>query len=166
NKNINAAARNVPYTITIYGTKQIILQTLSGTLDLPPGATATVYIPGARTGKQTVVSAFLTIAPSAPAWFTMTNDPRTIPGVSNTTESGSPDAPRIDAVLTNGSAAPLSGVQVVVLVRNVQGSVIAASQTVVPTIPAQGQATATFTWNNAFPDAPASIEVVPVIPLP
>ncbi|MHB8710646.1 MAG: hypothetical protein ACYC6X_03820 [Minisyncoccota bacterium] len=166
NKNTDAAAKDVPYTVTLYGADQTIIQEVSGTLDLPPAATETVFIPGVVSGKQTVASAFLNIAPSAPRWFTMTTDPRVVPIVSNTTQSGSAKALRIDATLTNGSVAVLTDVQVIVLVRDAHDDVIAASQTVVPTIPAQGTATATFTWNSAFSTAPTSIEVDPIIPLP
>jgi hypothetical protein len=166
NKNATAAARNVPYSITLYGSGQVLIQEVTGTLDLPPGATQTIFIPGITSGKQPVVNAFLSIASSSPEWFTMATDPRIMPSVSNTTLSGSASAPRIDAVLANGSITPLTNVQVVVLVRDIHNDVIAASETVVPVIPAQGQATATFTWNSAFPGVPVSIEVVPVIPLP
>ncbi|MHB8710394.1 MAG: hypothetical protein ACYC6X_02490 [Minisyncoccota bacterium] len=166
NKNATAAAKSVPYTVTLYGADQVLIQKVSGTLDLPPGATETVFIPGVVSGKQSVASAFLDIAPSSLKWFTMVTDPRIVPTVSNTTQSGSADAPRIEAVLANGSAATLTNVRVIVLVHDVHNDVIAVSETIVPVIPAQGTATAMFTWNNAFPGTLASIEVVPVISLP
>jgi hypothetical protein len=54
---------------------------------------------------------------------------------------------------------------VIVFVHNAGGDIIAASATVVSTIPAQGSATALFTWNAPFSGVPALIEVIPVIPL-
>lgn len=165
NKNATAAAKNVPYRVTLYGTNQSLIQEVSGTFDLPPG-TATIFIPGIVSGKQTVVNAFLAIDSSSPVWFTMATDSRIIPIVSNTTQGGSVDAPRIQAILSNGSSSMLTNVQVLVLVRDIHNDIIAASQTIVPTIPAQSSATATFTWNSAFSSIPASIEVVPIIPLP
>jgi hypothetical protein len=51
-----------------------------------------------------------------------------------------------------------------VLVKDEQGSIIAASQTIVPVIPALGQATAIFTWNNPFTATSSQIDVVPIIP--
>ena len=89
-----------------------------------------------------------------------------MPVVTTTTLDGASSTPRIDAVLGNGSVTALVSVPVVVVVHDSGGKVIAASQTIVPSIPAQGQATATFTWNAPFPGIPATIEVVPVIPLP
>ena len=56
--------------------------------------------------------------------------------------------------------------RVIVIVHSATGNAIAASQTIVPAISAQGSGTATFTWNAPFPGVPASIEVVPIIPLP
>lgn len=166
NKNATAAAKNIPYSITLYGTDQTLLQQVSGTFDLPPGATIPVFVPSILSGNQKVAGVFLEVASSSPAWFTLTTDSRVVPGVSNTTLGGSTSAPRITAILTNASAVVLTNVQVIVLVHDVQGDVIAASKTVLSKIPAQGQATATFTWNSAFSSTPTSIEVVPIIPLP
>ena len=166
NKNATAAAKNVPYSITLYGTDQTLIQQVSGVLDLPPGATVPVYVPGVTSGNQKIANAFLEIASSSPQWFKMATDSRIIPIVSNTTLGGSTAAPRITAILTNSSVTALSNVQAIVFVRDAQNDVIAASKTVVPTIPAQGQATATFTWNGAFSSQATSVQVVPIIPLP
>jgi len=166
NKNPHAAAKDVSYRVRLYSTTHALVQEVFGTFDLPPGATVPVFIPGIPSGKQIVASAFLDMASSSPQWFTLTTDPRIVPLVSNTKQGGTSSAPRIEATLINPSITVLSNVQVIVLVRNEKRDVIAASQTIVPTIPAQGKATATFTWSTAFPGTPASVEVVPIIPLP
>ena len=139
---------------------------MSGTLDLAPAETVPVYIPNIASGKPRAIRAFLTIADDAPQWFSLEKDPRVKPVVTNTVLAGTTSAPRIDATLTNASVTALSNIQVIVFVHSVQGDIIAASKTIVPLIPAQGQATATFTWNSAFTEVPARIDVMPVIPLP
>lgn len=166
NKNGIAAAKSVPYRVTLYGADQSLIQEITGVFDLPPGRSVPVFIPGIASGKQTIVHAFLTIEASSLKWFPMETDSRIVPNVSGTRQTGTPSSPRIEAVLTNSSAGALTDVKVIVLVRNDTGDVIAASTTIVPYIPAQGQAAATFTWNQAFSDAPASIEIAPIIPLP
>ena len=166
NKNAAAAAKNVPYRVQLYGSDRTLVQEVSGTLDLPPGATQPVFIPGMASGKQAVANAFFIIDPAAPRWFSVTGDPRIMPLVSNVKQIGTLDAPRIEATLANKSVIELTSVEAVVFVRDENGSVIAASSTVVPRIPAGGQATATFTWNSAFAGVPSSIEVAPLIPLP
>jgi len=95
----------------------------------------------------------------------MASDLRTVPVVGNVAFGGTATEPRVSAVLSNASGATLTDVQVVAMVRDRQGDVIAASQTIVPAIPAQGQATALFTWNGAFAGVPVSIGVMPIIPL-
>lgn len=166
NKNPDAAAKAVPYQVSLFGADHNFVQQVNGTVDLPPNATVPIFVPNIATGNQTVTSAFLTIASSAPAWYALSSDPRTVPSVSNVTLGGTTAAPQITATLTNPSIMTLSNVLVYVIVHDTQGNVIGASQTVVPSIFGQEQATATFTWNAPFSTEPTSLEVVPIIPLP
>ena len=166
NKNMKAAAKNVPYHMTLYGTNQTLIQSVSGTLDLPPGAKTTVFIPSIASGKQRVTNSFLDIDTASVKWVAMTSDPRVVPGVLSIVRGGTADAPRVDATLINSTPRPLTNVQVIVLVRDARLNVIATSGTVLPMIPAQGSAIATFTWNVPFNGVPASIEVDPIVPLP
>lgn len=165
NKNANAAAKNVPYRITLFGAGQALIQEITGMIDLPPGTTVPVYVPQIVSDKQEVIGAFLSVAAASPRWFSMATNQRIVPLVENTGQGGTADAPRIQATLVNPTVTSFSDVRTIIIVRNKSGDVIAASQTVVPLIPAQGQAVATFTWNKAFPETPAAIEVVPIIPL-
>ncbi len=166
NKNASAAAKGVSYRVSLYGTDRLLLQEVTGTFDIPPGATEPIYVPGVTVGKQKVGSAFLSIDSSSIRWYAVATDPRSMPFVSNTKQGGTIAAPRIDAILANPSVINMNNVSVVVLVRDARGEVIATSGTIVQSIPAQGQATATFTWNSEFTGLPASIEVVPIVALP
>jgi len=166
NVNATAAAKNVPYKITLYGAGQVFVQEVTGTLDLPPLSKVAVFIPGISSGSQKTIRAFLTIEPGSFEWYTFADAGRTRPVVVNTKLGGATSTPRVDATLANASVTALTDIRAVVLVHDEHGEVIAASQTIVPMIPAQGQATATFTWSTAFPSTPAKIEVTPVMPLP
>ena len=163
NKNAHAAARAVPYDIKLYGTDHQLVQDVTGTIDLPPGASVPVFVPGVTSGNQNVAEAFLTIDPTSIRWYAA-EDTRVVPKVGSPVLFGTTEAPRIRASLTNPSTAPLTNVRTIVLVYNLAGNVMAASQTIVATVPPQGSADAIFTWNQPFPDAVSSIEVVPVIP--
>jgi len=166
NKNLFAAAKNVPYTIVLYDSTQAFVQSIQGVLDLPPNSSVPVFVPGIASGKQTAVSAFLTIDKEAVRWFPLTADPRIVPEVTSQILTGASTTPRIEATLANPTVTVLSDVPVVVLVKDEKGDVIAASTTVVPSIPAQGFSQALFAWNGPFPGTPSRIEVIPVIPLP
>jgi hypothetical protein len=165
NKNADAAAKNVRYRITLYGSDQSLIQEITGTLDLPPGASIPIFVPNIPSGKQTVVNTFLDIEKSSLQWFSMSSDTRIVPTISNVKQIGTTSAPRIEAILTNASASILSNVKAIVIVHNDKGDVIASSSTIILTIPAQGQAAATFTWNSEFTEVPASIEIIPIVQL-
>jgi len=166
NKNQRAAAKNIPYAINIFGYDQTLIQRLTGTLNLPPGATVPVFVPGVASGYATPGAAFLTIASSSVLWYALPSDPRIVPRVSGVTLGGSTEAPRITATLGNPDVRPMRGVKAIVVVQDASGNAIAASQTILPLIPAQGSAVATFTWNAAFAGTPVQIQVLPVVPLP
>jgi len=168
NKNVDAAAKKVPYKISLYTAAQSLIREIQGTIDLPPHTSVPLYVPNIDSAGQ-VARVFLEVAPASPRWFTMTQatDTRVMPSVTNKPLAGADSpTPRVEAVLTNSSVSPMSNVRAIVLVHGTSGNVIAASETVLPTIPAHGQATAIFTWNEAFSGTPLSIEVLPIIPLP
>lgn len=166
NKNATAAAKDVPYTITIYGFGQSLIQRVSGTFDLPPAGIVPVFVPGIASGKQAVETSFLSIDGSALKWYALPGDPRLLPGVSDIELAGSTGSPRVTATLSNSDVAPMDNVRVISIIRDASGNAVGASQTLVRTIPALGRVTATFTWNAAFGGVPISIQVFPVIPLP
>jgi hypothetical protein len=166
NVNALAGAKNVPYTITLYGTGQVFVQQVTGALDLPPSTSVPVFVPNISSGNQKNLRAFLTIDPTTPRWYSLKSAELLLPVVANTTLGGATSTPRIDATLTNSSVTSFTNLKVVVFVHDETGEVIAASQTIVPTLGAQGQAVATFTWNSPFPKMPAKIEVLPVLSLP
>lgn len=166
NKNTSAAAKNVPYVISLYDTKHELIQNINGTIDLPPRSTEPVYIPGAYAGQRKAASAFLSIDSSLPEWFTLLTGSYVVPTVSNITKSGTASNPRIEAKITNSSFSALADVTVIIFVHDAKNNVIAASSTVIPSLQGNGQAIATFTWNEPFPSTPAVLEIVPIPQLP
>ena len=166
NENIAAAAKDVPYTVTLYGADNLVIQKASGTFELPPASKVPLYIPAVPSGKQKATKAFLEIDPASVAWYSLPTDPRIVPDVTDVVLGGASSTPRVDATLSNQSVTPLADVTVVVLVHDVNGDVITASKTVVQSIPPHGQAKAVFTWNDPFSAPAGSVEVIPVIPLP
>ena len=166
NKNQRSAAKHVPYAISIFGYDQALIQHVTGTLDLPPGATVPVFVPGVASGYATPGAAFLSTASSSIQWYAEDTDPRVVPSVSGITLGGATDTPRITATLGNPDIRPMRGMKAIVIVFDASGNAIGASQTIVPLIGAQGSAIATFTWNAPFEGVPVQIQVLPVIPLP
>ncbi len=165
NKNANSATKNVPYKIELYDSNQKLLKESRGFIDLPPGAKVPVYVPGMFTDKQAVTHAFLTFESELIKWFAMNASIRNVPTVSTIVQSGTADSPRIEATLINNGLISFDNVSTIVFVHDANGNIIAASQTIVRNVPAQGSASAVFTWNTAFTSSPSLIEVLPIIPL-
>jgi hypothetical protein len=163
NPNQGAEAHAVQYTLTLYGAQQVFVKRVTGTLDLPAGATVPVFIPNLSVGYQSDIHALLAIASSTIAWrVPAPGDVSPVPQAGTATVGGTHGAPRITATLTNDTTGAMQDVPVVVFVSDAAGNVIAASETIVPNVPAQGQATATFTWNQAFSATPSVISITPI----
>lgn len=171
NPNLAAAAKNVRYTVTLFDASREPLRSISGTLDLPSarsveGGRILLFVPFASTGTEKITAADLSIDAASIKWFSMESDPRVVPTVGGYTLSNELTAPRLTVSLENESARPLTNIKVVASLFDAAGNVIAASQTVVPSIPEQGSGSAVFTWNAPF-NAPATrVEVQPVVELP
>lgn len=165
NKNADAQAESVPYTVSFYDASHTLVHAETGTFDLPRGTTVPIFIANVGTGAAVPTTAFLSIDSARINWVRSTLS-SVAPTVVGTRLLGATAAPRVEAQVANPTTVPLTNVHVIVLVHAIGDTIIAASATVVPTIPPQGQATAYFSWNRSFGILPQSIEVVPVPQLP
>jgi hypothetical protein len=164
NPNAGVAAQDVSYRIDLYGADNVLVSSKTGSVDLPPRGTVPVFVPNFSSGYQAATRAFLTIATTTIHWYAYTGT-RIIPSVGNYSLSNADTAPSISVPLTNPSAEPLYDVKVVATVFDAKGNAIAASQTLLASIPAQGSQTATFTWNAPFSAPVARVDILPVISL-
>ncbi|MDB5265193.1 MAG: hypothetical protein JWN64_764 [Parcubacteria group bacterium] len=163
NPNRTAAAKDAHYTIELRGDDASLIAKKEGSIDLPPGTTVPVFIPGLFSGYQTAVTAFFLLDDTNVNWYRYEEE-RVLPVVGTITILDT-DTPRITAVLQNPSAYPMRNVQAVVTVFDAKGNVIGASQTVLSEISARGKADAVFTWPDAFPQQAVKAEVRPTLPL-
>ncbi len=165
NKNARAAARAVPYRLTLFGKDQLLIQDVTGTIDLPPGTKVPVYIPGIVSGQQVATRAFITLDEDAPRWYSSSREEFINPLVASALQTGTEMSPRIEAKISNPSTSPLFQILVIAMVKDIEGNIIAASQTIVPHIEPQGEEVAVFTWNTSFTAPVGVIDVVPVVSL-
>jgi hypothetical protein len=164
NRNQDAGAKNASYTITFYAADATRLgSTMSGAIDLPPNSVTPVFVPGAPRGT---VRALLEVVTSSLRWISMPTDRRIVPTATPPRLFGTASAPRVESILVNPSTRPLTNVRVIAFVYDSQDNIIAASATLVATIPPQGRASALFIWNAPFAGVPALIKITPVVPLP
>lgn len=163
NKNANAAMAGAKFTITLYGADNMVIAKKDGTVDLPPHASVPVFIPGFYSGAQTVARAFIAFDTTSFAWHRFAGTLPTFP-ISDISIS-SQDASRVTATVTNTTATPFFRLPVIITVFDAADNAIAASQTLITSLPAMESAPVTFTWNAPFSAAPARVEIIPLPPL-
>ncbi|MDB5236977.1 MAG: hypothetical protein JWL88_79 [Parcubacteria group bacterium] len=161
NPNMGAAAHGVKGTVTIYDANHAQLATRNVTFDLTPGGLTPVLVLGVLSSSTPVTQTFFTIDDADVRWIRSTEKP-IVPSIQNIAWQDG-NAPRVTATLVNPIAKPLTDVHLVATVFDANGTAIAASSTVVPTVPSQGTAQAIFTWNVPFASVPARVEIVPVV---
>ena len=162
NPNKDAYADNARITIDIYQQDGHMLEK-HALLTLPANSSTPLFIPGiANAALQQV---FVSFDKGEPVWTKGTGWDAPPPKSSNivVVDGGQP---RVTATITNQTAYVENNVPLVAAVFADDGSVIAASQTVVATLPPQGSAQAVFTWNEPFSAPYARVEVTPLVALP
>ena len=162
NRNQNAEAKDVRYTIEVYADGGVRIGSQTGTVDVPARATVPVFVPGVVSGISTAPQAFITFENLR--WRNARGEAE--PLSVGSTELLSGDAPRVRAVIENPGPQATYNRTVVATVFDASGRAIAASQTVLRSVPAGGNAEAIFTWTAPFPEAAARVEVRAVPELP
>jgi len=162
NPNLSAKAEAAHYTIELYDANNAVVATKEGTVDLPPLRTP-LFVPNFFSGEQTTLRAFLTIDSASLDWFDY-EDTRVILTTRDVVVEHPDTLPRIKATLENPSTKSFKNVKVVITVFDEENNAIAASQTVVPQIRAEGEADVVFTWNAPFIGTPARQEILPILP--
>ena len=163
NPNKDAEAKAAPYVLELYAADATLLARVPGFIDLPAGKTVPLFVRSAA-GGSVVARAFINFSTDSIPWQSavVSSVPLTVSG--STLIEG--DAPKITATLMNAGYDALYEVRAVAVVYDDQGTAIAASETLVPSVRAQSGVPITFTWNEPFPRRPARFEVLPTVPLP
>lgn len=161
NPNKDAAAQSVEATVDLFGPNSTPISSKKITIDIAPGVTTPVFIPGILGREEQIVQTFLTIDASSFVWFKAPNTTSVTPTVDTivTEETGTP---RVRAVLHNPTAYTISNTTLVATVFDTSGKAMAASKTLVPTLPPQGTSPLIFTWNAPFPGQVGRVEIIPL----
>ncbi len=163
NPNADAYARDAEVVIDVYGQDGSRIQKRAR-ITLPAHSSTPLFLPGISSGP--VQQVFVSFEGGAPVWMRGAGWEQPAPSTGNLVISDASARPRVTATIGNATAYVERDVPLVATVFAADGSVIAASQTVVPMLPPQGSAQAVFTWNEPFLQAAARVEVVPLIALP
>lgn len=163
NPNLSAYASRADLLIDIYREDGRVLEK-HALISLPAHTATPLFIPGIA--NAVVQQIFVSFATSSPQWTKGTGGAEAMPKASNIVVAGTDSRPTVTATVTNPIAYSEHDVPFIASVFANDGTIIAASQTVVPLIPAQGSAQAVFTWNEPFSAPYSRIEIVPLLALP
>ncbi len=163
NRNDDAEAKSARYTIEIRGEDNLLLAEKEGVMDLPARSIVPVFVPSLYQGSGVASRAFLSFA--EPVLWSAAKEQALQPLIEKVElEAGT--RPRVTANVRNASPSSLYNVRAIATIFDSEGTVIAASQTIVRLVPAQGSAQAVFTWSEPFPAEAAKVEVVSVPQIP
>ena len=163
NQNTAAAVRKARYRLDLYGSDNILIASVSGSIALPPVSSIPVFAPRVFSGNRTVARAFLTF-PETLSWERYT-DSRPKVFISEIITLHPTTTPRVTASVANANFDSLFAIPLVATVFDEAGNAIAVSGTVLERIPPQSSAPAVFTWNVPFAGKPVRVDIVPLIPL-
>jgi hypothetical protein len=162
NSNSNAGVQAAKYKVELYDSSNQVIASKEGTVNLPQSTNVPIYLPDFYHGNKQVAEAFLTFDQSLLLWMRGTARPIQLSQSNLQYPTTLVPTPKITATLTNPTAYPLYNQTVVVTVFDANNTAIAASQTVIPLLSAQGSAPVIFTWNQAFSAVPARVEILSV----
>lgn len=164
NPNADAAAARAPFVLELYDANRTLVAKRTLEVDLPESTTIPVYVPNAAPRGSGAVQAFLTPDTASTVWQKPSEEERILPSVEDIVISES-TMPRVTARLVNPLAEPIRNTLLVATLFDPSGNALAASQTIVPTLPPQGASALVFTWREPFSAPVARVEILPVIPV-
>jgi hypothetical protein len=161
NPNGAATANAAPFTLEVYGADRALIAKKDVTVDLPAATTVPLYLADVVPTGAVAAQAFLSFNPDRAKW-TRAAERAPIPQVDAIVIQDG-ERPRVTATLVNPIAKPFYNVTLVATVFDPAGNAIAASQTFVGQLAAQGTSPLTFTWNVPFGAPNPRVEIVPVL---
>jgi hypothetical protein len=164
NTNSTAFAKDAAMTLEAYKSDGTLV-TAHVKVTLPPRASVPVFIPGIASAGAGIRQAFLTFDTGSPVWMRGSATDPTM-RVDNIVTLTPETKPRITANLVNQTARPQYDTVVTVTIFDTDGTAMAASQTIVPILPAQGTAPMVFTWNEPFAAPVVRVDMVPTSAAP
>ena len=159
NSNVGAGARSVAYSFQLFDADNQLVVERDGTTDLPPLATIPLVEPNISTGSRTVTHALFAFS-NLPIWVKVPQN--AIPPVTVTSQQLSADGSRLSLMLMNDTIHDVTNITVVGVLFDTNGTAVAASKSLVASLPHKSSQQVVFTWPLGTPGVVrAEITVLP-----
>ncbi len=162
NQNLNGGATNVPYKISLFDEKGILIIERSGSMNLYAHRNSLAFEPALDVGKRIPVKATFEFL-QAPNWF-KSND--NLGGLSIIDKKYIEDksGSSLEVTLENKTLFPYKNIDVSVILLDSNDNAIGFSRTTIDSIESKnGREIAPFTWPISRKGSVTSIEVLPLI---
>lgn len=162
NQNISGAALNVPYLISLYDDKGVLITERVGKVTLQAHRNSLAFESAIDTNKRIPVKAVFEFT-APPQWFKSYD---TLEGFSVTDKKYTEDenGSALEVSITNRTLVPYKDVTVGVVLYDDQGNAIGFSQTVIDVINPKGDIQiAPYTWPVSRGGKVTTIEVMPLV---
>jgi len=152
----DSGSDDIPYAMRLFDAKNILIAERRGIISLAPGEVAPVFEANVIAGSRIPARTFLSLDPGTWRKMERTEDPIRIDSPELDQE-----ALRLTVTLENTTALPVLNTTATALLYDASNTLVAASQTIIDTLPPRGSKEIVFTWQVPFTSPVVRIDVVP-----
>lgn len=159
NTNLSAGAHKVAYSFQLFDAKNQLIIERNGITELPPVPTIPVIETNIPTGTRTIARTLFAFS-ALPVWNAVVPD--SLPPIEVTRQTLSADGSRLSLTLENNTVKDISNITVAGVLFDGNGVALAASKSLITSLPRKSSQNVTFTWPLGTPEVVrAEITVLP-----
>ena len=162
NPNGDAGVQRVAYRFGLYDDRNVLVAEREGTTFIMPAGITPVFQGGIDTGRRTVARTYFEFIEPL-VWERMQSKVGTLT-IYNKDVTDTTSVPRLTSLVRNEAVADIINPTFVAVVFDTAGNAFAASETLLPRIPAGQAQELVFTWPDAFRYAVGRLDVIPYVP--
>ncbi len=161
NPNEHGGVMEASYRFKLYDENNVIVTEREGVTYIMPGAVTPVFEGSIDTGNRVASRAFFEF--SSPLVWERLDDRSRLIVIENKQVRDATTYPRLSAVARNTSVTDLYNTKFVAVIFDPAGNAMAASQTILDSLPAGESRPIVFTWPKAFTSPTGKIDITPLL---
>jgi len=162
NPNGEAGVQRVGYRFGLYDERNVLVAERDGVTFVSPGGVTPVFQGAIDTGRRIVARTYFEF--TEPLIWERMQSKAGILTIYNKDIADTGNTPRLTALVKNESVADVVDPSFVAVAFDTAGNAFAASETLLPRIPAGDVRELVFTWPDAFSYAVGRLDVLPYLP--
>lgn len=148
NQNLDSGARNAAYSFQLFDADNHLIIERDGTASLPPLPNIPIVETNIPTGSRTVARTLFAFS-ALPSWTKLAAD--SIPQIKVNNQQLSSDGSRLSLTLQNPTVHDAQNITVIGILYDANGSALAASKSLVPSLAHKASQDVVLTWPQSQP---------------